>query len=221
VGASQILARAPGRCRNSQARTPALRIAAVSAASSEGVFAPDSEIEMRPSEVLVIFSWSGGKDDAIITADAGRSNIQQRKNLLCPGVSLLKFAMKRFTPSKVPFQFTEQHDSGVIGTRGRYRGQPVPYGSASFVVPRSVPNDKRIAHIVQTIEPLLDNIRAAGATKWHISIGRFYYAQCNEEYSLEELQLISRLGCGFIYSAYNVTEEEEKELERKYEDFRH
>jgi hypothetical protein len=126
-----------------------------------------------------------------------------------------------FHPSKVPFQFTEQHDSGVIGTRGRYRGQPVPYGSASFVVPRSVPNDKRIAHIVQTIEPLLDNIRAAGATKWHISIGRFYYAQCNEEYSLEELQLISRLGCGFIYSAYNVTEEEEKELERKYEDFRH
>ena len=128
---------------------------------------------------------------------------------------------EEFHPSKVPFQFTEQHDPGVIGTCGRYRGQPVPYGSASYVVPPSVPNDKRIAHIVQTIEPLLDNIRAAGATEWHINIGRFYYAQCNEEYSLEELQLISRLGCGFIYSAYNVTEEEEKELQRKYEGFRH
>ncbi len=126
---------------------------------------------------------------------------------------------EEFHPSKVPFRFTKQHDPGVIGTIGRYRGQPVPYGSASYVVPPSVPNDKRIVHIVQSIEPVLDDIRAAGATKWHISIGRFYYAQCNEEYSLEELQLIARLGCGFIYSAYNVTEEEEKELERKYEDF--
>ncbi|HXT12888.1 MAG TPA: hypothetical protein VN873_15100 [Candidatus Angelobacter sp.] len=52
------------------------------------------------------------------------------------------------------------------------------------------------------IEPLLPAIRAAGATERHISIGRFYFAQCNEEYSLEELQMIARLGCGFTYSAY-------------------
>jgi hypothetical protein len=106
-----------------------------------------------------------------------------------------------------------------MGTCGRYKGQPVPYGSASYVVPPSIPNDNRIVHIVQTIEPVHADIHAAGASEWHISIGRYYYAQCNEGYTLEELKMIARLGCGFIYSAYNVTEEEEKELERKYEDF--
>lgn len=124
---------------------------------------------------------------------------------------------EKFSPNRVPFKFTEQHDPGAMGTVGRYRGQPVPYGSASYVVPPSIPNADRIRHVVQTIEPILAAIRAAGATKWHISIARYYYAQCNEEYLLEELQLITRLECGFIYSAYSVTEEEERALERKYE----
>lgn len=127
---------------------------------------------------------------------------------------------EEFRPSRVPFQFTEQHDPGLIGTVGRYRGQPLPYGSASYIVPSSIPNTDHIRHTVQTIEPILASIRAAGATDWHISIGRYYQAQCNEEYSLEELQLIARLGCGFIYSAHSVTEDEERELEQKYETFK-
>lgn len=110
-----------------------------------------------------------------------------------------------FRPSRVPFRFTKQHDSGAIGTVGRYRGEPLPYGSASYVVPASVPNADRIKHAVQIIEPLLAGIRDAGATDWHISIGRYCSSQCNEAYSLEELQLIARryeadLFCGVFLS---------------------
>ena len=122
-----------------------------------------------------------------------------------------------FRPSRVLFRFTEQNDPGVIGTVGRYRGKPLPYGSASYVVPASVPNADRIKHTVQIMEPILASIRDAGATDWHVSIGRYYFAQCNEAYSLEELQLIARLGCGFVYSAYSVTEEEEAEWKQKLE----
>ena len=122
-----------------------------------------------------------------------------------------------FRPSRVPFRFTDQHDPGAIGTVGRYRGEPLPYGSASYVVPSSVPNADRIKHLVQIIEPLLAGIRDAGATDWHISIGRYYSSQCNEAYSFEELQLIARLRCGFTYSAYSVTEEDEAEWKRKLE----
>ena len=53
---------------------------------------------------------------------------------------------EEFRPSRVPFGFTAQHDPGVIGTVGRYRGQPMPYGSASYAVPPSVPNRERITH---------------------------------------------------------------------------
>jgi hypothetical protein len=126
-----------------------------------------------------------------------------------------------FRPSQVHFRFTEQQDPGVIGKFGRYRGQPVPYGSADFVVPSSVSRAQGITYLVHTIEPVLDAIRAAGATDWHISIDRYYHAQCNEEYSLEELKLIARLGCGFIYSAHEVSEAKEREMERKFEENSH
>lgn len=124
-----------------------------------------------------------------------------------------------FRPSRVPFQFTEQHDPGIIGTLGRYRGQPVPYGKALYHVPPSVPNVVRIRHIVETFEPLMGEIQAAGATDWHISIGRFYNGQCNESYSLEDLKLIIRLKCGFSYSAYSVSKKELRRLEKEFETF--
>ena len=127
---------------------------------------------------------------------------------------------EEFRPSRVAFQFTEQRDPGVIATVGRYRGQPVLYGSASYVVPPSIPNAVRLRHVVHTFEPVLADIRAAGATDCQISIARYYHAQCNEEYSLEELQLIARLGCGFTYSAYRVSEAEAREMEQTYEDFK-
>jgi hypothetical protein len=117
-----------------------------------------------------------------------------------------------FFPSKVPFAFTKQHDPNVIGNIGRYRGLPIPYGSASFEVPRSVTYRDRIKYLVHTIEPILPVIRETGATHWYICIGRFYHAQCNEEYSLEELQLMTRLECPLAYSAYEVSEEEEQKL---------
>lgn len=120
---------------------------------------------------------------------------------------------EEFRPSQIPFEFTEQHDPGVIGTLGRYRGLPTPYGSASYVVPPCIPDGEMLRYLVLTIEPILTAIRAAGATDWHIRIGRYYHEQCNEDYSLDELQGIARLGCGFTYSAYSVTEDEERELE--------
>ena len=126
---------------------------------------------------------------------------------------------ERFYPSRVPFTFTDQHDPGVVGSVGRYRGQPLPYGSASYVAPPSIPNTERIGHVVRTIEPILPAIREAGATRWHVSIGRYFAKQCNEDYSLEQLQLIARLGCGFAYSAYEVSEEEELALQKRYEQF--
>lgn len=114
-----------------------------------------------------------------------------------------------FVPSAVPFQFSEQQDPGDIGTLGKFKGRPSPYGSARYEVPAQVPKGERIKHVVEKMEPLLQAIRDAGATRWHVSIGRFLTGQCNEEYSHEELLLIVRLDCGLIYSAYPVSEADE------------
>ena len=117
---------------------------------------------------------------------------------------LISFEMwgEKFHPSQVSFQFTTQHDPGVIGTRGKYRGRPVPYGSASYVVPKSIPRSEGIKHLVMIVEPILNAIEVAGATEWNVHIVRRYADQCNEEFSREELALITRLRCGFTYAAY-------------------
>ena len=118
-----------------------------------------------------------------------------------------------FFPSRVPFGFTASHDPGSIGTCGRYRGVPTPYGSAHYEVPATIDRKMAFMHLVDEFEPLLQVLKENGAERWNVSIGRYYFSQCNEEYSLEELVLISRLQCGFAYSAYMITEQEELELD--------
>jgi hypothetical protein len=113
---------------------------------------------------------------------------------------------KQFKPSLVEFTFTESHDCGEIGKAGRYRGQPMPYGSANIHVPSYIPHEERIIYIVNIALRLLPELQRAGATEWHVDIGRFYSTQCNEEYSPEEISLLAQLKCPLLYSAYLVSE---------------
>lgn len=126
---------------------------------------------------------------------------------------------EQFKPSLVDFAFTESHDPGAMGKMGRYRGLPIPYGSANILVPSHIPNAERIRYIVEIALRLLPDLQRAGATEWHVNIGRFYSTQCNEEYSVEELSLLAQLGCPLLYSAYLVSEEEESVLKQDMETF--
>jgi hypothetical protein len=115
-----------------------------------------------------------------------------------------------FRPSLLNIPFSDQHDTGAIGDCGKYRGLPTPYGSASYVVPDELLRPQFFKHLVDVFGNRLIDLRKAGATDWHVSIARYYWAQCNEGYSFEDLEMLSKLKCGFIYSAYSITEEEER-----------
>jgi hypothetical protein len=121
-----------------------------------------------------------------------------------------------FKPSQIDYPFTKSRDTGVIGTEGRYRNVPAPYGLIHIEVPRHIPNGERIAYIVKIAQELLPELIRAGATSWRIDIGRFYSAQCNEELTSEQLALLASLQCPFCYSAYKVSQREERKLEKKY-----
>ncbi len=109
---------------------------------------------------------------------------------------------QNFLPAKLNLPFTKQHQPGDIASFGLYRGQPYPYGSASYEIPPEITRENAFSHLVQIFEQHLDSLTAHGAEDWHVSIGRFYISQCNEELSLEEIQLLARLRCGLTYSAY-------------------
>lgn len=126
---------------------------------------------------------------------------------------------EEFRPSQIDFAFTRAHDSGNVGTSGRYRNEIIPFGFADFNVPPTVPNEERTRYLVNILLPLMPELIRAGATDCYMDIGRFYSSQCNEAYSEEDLSLLASVGCRLHYSAYQVSEEEEMELQKKYEQF--
>jgi hypothetical protein len=100
---------------------------------------------------------------------------------------------ERFTPSKVGAHFSKAHDPGVVGTVGRYRGVPIPYGSADFDVPEAVP--EKIAYVHERAFPIMASMREAGAEEFWLHITYHYDAQCALGFSKEELKMILELDC--------------------------
>lgn len=102
---------------------------------------------------------------------------------------------ERFTPSKVPTLFSDDHDPGAVGKSGRYRDIPVPFGSASFHAPTEV--QSKIGWIYDRVMPIRDAMRAAGAESFTFSLTYTYDSQCSLSLSPAELKMISALNCAF------------------------
>lgn len=110
----------------------------------------------------------------------------------------------RFTPSKVTAEFSEAHDPGVIGQTGRYRGVPVPFGSADIDVPDEVP--EKIAYVYERVRPFLCAMREAGAEDFWLHITYHYSAQCALGFSQEELKMILAMECDFAIDCMEADE---------------
>ncbi|WP_414665172.1 hypothetical protein [Horticoccus sp. 23ND18S-11] len=108
-----------------------------------------------------------------------------------------------FTPSKVPAPFSDSHDPGVIGTVGRFRGAPVPYGSAGFEAPEK--EMAKIAWIYERVSPYKSAMRDAGAEHCTLSVTYTYDSQCALSFSQEELKMIVDLDCYFHVDCQTAT----------------
>jgi hypothetical protein len=113
----------------------------------------------------------------------------------------------QFKPSLINYAFTESQDYNEMDTE--------PYGFAIIRAPDCISYSERIKYILDISQRLRPELEHAGATKFYVDIARYYYGQCNEEYTAEELSLMAQLKCSLHYSAYLVTEEEELRLERE------
>ena len=97
---------------------------------------------------------------------------------------------------------------GEISPIGRYRGKPIPYGSASLEVPDEIPYGERLMWIVNVLQENLNQLYDCGAEETHISAGYLYKDQCNFEFSKEELAALAKLNIDFAISCYDVSDEE-------------
>ena len=113
-----------------------------------------------------------------------------------------------FTPSKVAAKFSSAHDPGALGTMGRYRGVPIPYGSAEFDAPEA--QEKQIEFVFRLAAPFVAAMRAAGAESLLMHITYHFAGQCAIELLTEELKMVSGLQCDLVIDCFNAEGEPDK-----------
>jgi hypothetical protein len=105
--------------------------------------------------------------------------------------------------TRIGVSFSKKNEPGEIGTIGRYRGQPIPYGSAELSDAENgadlmVPNVLFFA----AIEKLAQACVAAGATSVLLHIDVAFTDQCNIEMSHDFISAVGRLGIPVTMSCF-------------------
>jgi len=121
---------------------------------------------------------------------------------------------EEFSPKKAEeitgLKLRDKLEVGEISPRGRYRGEPVPYGTAQLEVPTEIPYDDRLMWIIRSLEVNLQKLYDCGAKETRICAGYFYKNQCNFGFSKKELLAIAKLEIDFDVSCYDISDDDEQ-----------
>jgi hypothetical protein len=120
-----------------------------------------------------------------------------------------------FSPSEAEkisgVTFDEKKERGDIGIRGKYKGVPIPYGSAyiNFEHPGGDPDLLPVdMPLLNILERFIPPFRAIGAEDISLWVNVFYTSQCNLELSPELLQKLAGLGIPLCISTMDEGAEE-------------
>lgn len=100
-------------------------------------------------------------------------------------------------------RFSQKNEPGDIGTIGRFRGNPLPYGSCELNGPKTgmdllVPDPS----FFESVEHVARACLAAGATSMLLHLDVAYTEQCNLELSNEFVSALARAGVTITMSCY-------------------
>ena len=104
---------------------------------------------------------------------------------------------------------THKNEPGEISLRGRYKGLPLPYGSAFVEVPADVEPARRLPWLIECAEGHLAALQALGASLCKLHVDVRYWDQCNLEFNPRELARIAALGVLFTITCWDRTGGEE------------
>ncbi|HOX45004.1 MAG TPA: hypothetical protein PK668_15500 [Myxococcota bacterium] len=113
----------------------------------------------------------------------------------------------KFSPKNVErhtgIRFSKKNEPGDIGTIGRYRDHPLPYGSCELNGPETgvdlqVPDPS----FFESIEGAARECLMAGATSMLLHLDVAYTDQCNLELSKDFVSALARAGVSITMSCY-------------------
>ena len=112
-----------------------------------------------------------------------------------------------FSPNKIKStcgesmrDFNEPHE---IGTIGRYRGIPIPYGSAIIQLSENPQEWDALDEMLSFLKERISIYKAAGTEEMTLSLSIFHDGQCNFGFTRDELKLIHDLNVDIMISCYS------------------
>jgi len=109
----------------------------------------------------------------------------------------ITFTGDKFSPKAVEERsgaiFNTKNEVGDIGKLGRFKDQPIPYGSGELIVPDEVPAEDKLTWLTKRLGKLLPIALAAGAEVPNIDVTYFCKDQCNLALSKTELKALAEL----------------------------
>ena len=115
---------------------------------------------------------------------------------------------KNFSPmlfSKLSsVRLIDAHEPGDIGSNGRFKGKPTPFGSASIEVSDKAEEKwSSFDDLITTLEGCIDGLRKAGASDITFLCSLFHDGQCGFSFSKDQLKRMSALNVDFSVSCYD------------------
>lgn len=121
----------------------------------------------------------------------------------------------RIAEERTGLRFTKKNELGEIGTIGRYREKPIPYGHAILEAPfdsRTKPGVVMPEEwIVDTISSHIEELRSCGATSIDLDLNVTWQDQCNLAFDAVFLQKLGKLNIDFLLSCYEGSVDELKD----------
>ena len=108
---------------------------------------------------------------------------------------------------KTGIRFDRKNEPGENGTIGRYKGRPIPYGSAEIDFKNDGDSADLFspgARILDILKDHLPSFQAAGVKEAVLNVNVFYKEQCNIEQSPELLRRLAGLGVALNISCQQI-----------------
>lgn len=105
-------------------------------------------------------------------------------------------------------RFNEVHERGrVYHERGRFKGEPWPFGHAVLEPPPEVEGDEKLSWLLSAVLPHAETLRHLGVTYGKVHVAYAHDGQCNLDYEPSVVAELARLGWNFCVSCYEDEDE--------------
>jgi hypothetical protein len=122
-----------------------------------------------------------------------------------------------FAEERTGLHFAEKNEAGEIGTLGRYKGVPIPYGSSTLLPPCQVTIENPVyglEWLAQAVKQHRQSFEKAGATRIVLDLNVSHDGQCNLEFGGGLLRKIAESGVTLTVSCYENAEYVERKLQK-------